>query len=145
MLKVKLLKQRKIFEISLTESRIYKKQQTSSTIREISDSNLETGRNVSKSGVSGIIQQSWQHCSMFIFNEYSCHMVRTGLEQFLKIEKLWDILRLVTSQPHKFLSERKEHLRPQSGQASGKVARCLRPSPYQIGRRPFLTLRWLRN
>ena len=44
MLKVKQLKQRKIFEVSLTESPIYKKQQTSATIREILISNLETGR-----------------------------------------------------------------------------------------------------
>ena len=43
MLKVKQLKQRKIFEISLTESQIYKKLQTSAIIREISDSTLETG------------------------------------------------------------------------------------------------------
>ena len=42
MLKVKQLKQRKIFEISLTESQIYKTLQTSAIIREISDSNLET-------------------------------------------------------------------------------------------------------
>ena len=34
MLKVKYLKQRKIFEISLTKSRIYKKLQTSGIIRE---------------------------------------------------------------------------------------------------------------
>ena len=31
-------------------------------IREISDSNLETGRNGSKSGVSQIMQESWQPC-----------------------------------------------------------------------------------
>ena len=31
-------------------------------IREISDSNLETGRNGSKSGVSRIIRESWQPC-----------------------------------------------------------------------------------
>ena len=42
MLKVKQLKQGKIFEISLTESQIYKTLQTSAIIREISDSNLET-------------------------------------------------------------------------------------------------------
>ena len=52
MLTVKQLKQRKIFEISLPESQIYKKWQTSVIIREISDSNLETRRNGSKSGVS---------------------------------------------------------------------------------------------
>ena len=31
-------------------------------IREISDSNLETGRNGSNSGVSRIIWESWQPC-----------------------------------------------------------------------------------
>ena len=31
-------------------------------IREISDSNLETGRNGSKSGVSQIMQESWKPC-----------------------------------------------------------------------------------
>ena len=50
------------FEIALTESPIYKKLQTSAITRDISDSNLETGRSVSKSGVSRIIQESWQHC-----------------------------------------------------------------------------------
>ena len=43
---------------SLSESRIYKKWQTSVIIREISDSNLETGREGSKSGVSRIIRAS---------------------------------------------------------------------------------------
>ena len=47
-----------IFEISLSESRNYKKWQTSMIIRKISDSNLETGRNGSKSRVSQIIQES---------------------------------------------------------------------------------------
>ena len=51
LLTIKLLKQRKIFEISLSDSRIYKKWQTSAITREISDSNLETGRNGSKSQV----------------------------------------------------------------------------------------------
>ena len=55
MLTVRQLKQRKIFEISLSESRIYKKWQTLAIIQEISDSNLEIGRNGSKSGVSQII------------------------------------------------------------------------------------------
>ena len=49
------LKQRKIFEISLSESPIYKKWQTSAIIQEISDSNLEIRRNGLKSGVSRII------------------------------------------------------------------------------------------
>ena len=31
-------------------------------IRDISDSNLETGRNSSKSGVSQIMQESWKPC-----------------------------------------------------------------------------------
>ena len=42
------------------ESRFYKKWQTMAIIREISDSNLETGRNSSKSGVSQIKQESWK-------------------------------------------------------------------------------------
>ena len=47
-----------IFEISLSESRIYKKWQTLVIIREITDSNLETRRNGSKSTVSQIIWES---------------------------------------------------------------------------------------
>jgi len=43
-----------VFEISLSESRFEKKWQTSLIIREISDSNLETGRNGSKSRVPGL-------------------------------------------------------------------------------------------
>ena len=62
MLTEKYLKQREIFEISLSESRIYKKWQTSAIIREISDSNLEKGRNGLNSGVSRIIWESWQPC-----------------------------------------------------------------------------------
>ena len=58
-------KKRKVFEWnSLPESRFYKKWQTSAIIWEISDSNLETGRNGSKSGVSRIIPESWQPCNM---------------------------------------------------------------------------------
>ena len=57
MLTIKWLKQRN-FEISLSESRFYKKLQTSAIIREISASNLETGRKGSKSGVSWIIRES---------------------------------------------------------------------------------------
>ena len=48
------LKQCKIFEISLTESQILKKLQTLAIIWEISDSNVETRRNGSKLGVSGL-------------------------------------------------------------------------------------------
>ena len=48
------LKQCKIFEISLTKSQILKKLQTLANIWEISDSNLETRRNGSKLGVSGL-------------------------------------------------------------------------------------------
>ena len=58
MLTVRQLKQSKIFKISLSESRIYKKWQTLAIIREISDSKLETRRNGSKSGVSRIIWES---------------------------------------------------------------------------------------
>ena len=57
MLTIKWLKQRN-FEISLSESRFYKKLQTSAIIREISASNLETGRKGLKSGVSRIIRES---------------------------------------------------------------------------------------
>ena len=35
---------------------------TLAIIREISDSNLETGRYSPKSGVSRISRESWQHC-----------------------------------------------------------------------------------
>jgi len=42
--KIKKLKQCKIFEISLSESQVYKKWQILAIIREISDSNLETWR-----------------------------------------------------------------------------------------------------
>ena len=62
MLTVKQLKQRKIFDISLSESRIYRKWQISTIIREISDSNLETGRNGSKFRVSRFIRESWHAC-----------------------------------------------------------------------------------
>ena len=47
-----------IWKISLSESRFYKKLQTMAIIREISDSNLEAGRNSSKPGVSRIIRES---------------------------------------------------------------------------------------
>ena len=57
MLTIKKLKQRN-FEISSSENRFYKKLQMLAIIREISDSNLETGRNGSKSGVSRIIWES---------------------------------------------------------------------------------------
>ena len=57
MLTIKWLKQRN-FEISLSESRFYKKLQTSAIIREISASNLENGRKGLKSGVSRIIRGS---------------------------------------------------------------------------------------
>ena len=50
-----------MFEISSTESRIYKKLQFSAIILEIWDCDLETGKNGSKSGFSRIIQESWQH------------------------------------------------------------------------------------
>ena len=68
MLTVNKLKQPKIFKISLSESRIYKKWQTSAIIREISDSNLDTGRNGLKSGVSRIIRESWRPCNKFKIN-----------------------------------------------------------------------------
>ena len=49
--------------------KVYKSLQEIATlaiIREISDSNLETGRYGPKSGVSRIIRQSWQHCGFRI-------------------------------------------------------------------------------
>ena len=58
MLTLKLIKQRKIFEILLLESLVYKKWQTSAIIRAISDSNLETGKSGPNSGVSRIIRES---------------------------------------------------------------------------------------
>ena len=58
MLTVKYLKQRKEFEVILLESRFYKKWQISAIIREISDSDLENGRNSTKSAVSRIIRES---------------------------------------------------------------------------------------
>ena len=61
------VKRRTIFEISLSESRIYKKWQTSAIIREISDSNLETRRNGSKSGLSQIIRESRQPCKLSLY------------------------------------------------------------------------------
>ena len=44
----------------MPESLVYKKWQTLAIMREISDSNLETGKYGPKSGVSRIIQESWQ-------------------------------------------------------------------------------------
>ena len=61
------LQQPKIFEISLSESQIYWKWQTSAIIREISDSNLETLRNGSKSGLSQIIRESRQPCKLSLY------------------------------------------------------------------------------
>ena len=46
----------------MPESLVYKKWQTLAIMREISDSNLETGKYGPKSGVSRIIQESWQRC-----------------------------------------------------------------------------------
>ena len=47
--------------LSLSDSRVYKKWQPSAIIREIWDSNLETGRYGPKSGASRIIRESWLH------------------------------------------------------------------------------------
>ena len=47
--------------LSLSDSRVYNKWQPSAIIREISDSNLETGRYGPKSGASRIIRESWLH------------------------------------------------------------------------------------
>ena len=57
---LKQLKQRKIVEILWSESSLslLKKRQTSAIIGEISNSDLETGKNGPKSGVS---RESWQH------------------------------------------------------------------------------------
>ena len=52
-----------IWKISLSESRFYKKLQTMAIIREISDSNLEAGRNSSNLESPGLFgSQSWQPC-----------------------------------------------------------------------------------
>ena len=60
----KILKQSRIVEIFLfTWSRL--KWQTLAIIQEISSSNLETGRYGPKTGVSWIIQESWQHSIPF--------------------------------------------------------------------------------
>ena len=58
MLTVKLLQTRQKIRILGSESRVYKKWQTSAVIREILDSNLETGRYGPESGVSRIIRES---------------------------------------------------------------------------------------
>ena len=44
------------------ESWVYKKWQTAAMIREIFNSNTDTGRNGPESGVSQIVRKSWQHC-----------------------------------------------------------------------------------
>ena len=49
----------KIFNILQLVIRVYKNEQTSAIIQEISVSNLETGRYSPKSGVSHIIQESY--------------------------------------------------------------------------------------
>ena len=51
-----------IWNFIVRKIRIYKKWQTWAIIWEISDSNLKTGRNGSKSGVSQIIRESWLPC-----------------------------------------------------------------------------------
>ena len=48
-------------ELKQCKSRVYRKWQTLAIIREISYSNLETGRYGPKSGVSRIIRESWQY------------------------------------------------------------------------------------
>ena len=55
-----------IWNFIVRESWVYKKWQILAIIQEISDSNLETRRWGSKSGVSRIIWESWQH-SMLLF------------------------------------------------------------------------------
>ena len=61
MLTVKLLQTKQKIQILGSESRVHEKWQTAAIIREIFDSNLETGRYNPKSGVSRIILESWQH------------------------------------------------------------------------------------
>ena len=74
MLTVKQLKQRKIFEMLLSGSRIYKKWQTSAIIREISDSNLETGRNGSKNLESPRLFERVDIPGIVLANNFfSCH------------------------------------------------------------------------
>ena len=62
MLTVKLLQTTQKIEILGSESQVYKKWQTAAMIREIFNSNVETGRNGPESGVSQIVRESWQHC-----------------------------------------------------------------------------------
>ena len=93
MLTLTYFKQRKKFEISLSESRVYKKWQTSAIIREVSGSHVETGRNGPKSGVSKLCTNLFGHnllteikglCmvrehptltySTIVFNSYVCRV-----------------------------------------------------------------------
>ena len=69
-------KQRKIFKILWSESRVYKNWQTWAIIREISYSNLNTGRYGQNMEFSRIIQESSQRCSsvtlglwLFVFGQ----------------------------------------------------------------------------
>ena len=58
MLTVKLLQTTQKIEILGSESQVYKKWQTAAMIREIFNSNMETGRNGPESGVSQIVRES---------------------------------------------------------------------------------------
>ena len=58
---IKQLKQRKIFEISLSEMSSLKEMANFGDYPGVSGSNLETRRYGSKSGVSWIIRDSWKH------------------------------------------------------------------------------------
>ena len=61
MLTLKQFKQHKKIEISLSESRVYKKWETSAIIREVSEIHVETGRNGPKSGVSNLCTNLFGH------------------------------------------------------------------------------------
>ena len=69
MLKVKYIKQRKMFEISLTESRIYKKLQTSAIIRRFQTLIWrpgETVQNRASPGLSGRVDSTGLLDSLFL-------------------------------------------------------------------------------
>ena len=62
MITVKLLQTTQKIKILGSECQVYKKLQTAAIIREIFNSNLETGSNGPESGVSQIARESWQQC-----------------------------------------------------------------------------------
>ena len=100
MLTVKLLQTTQKIEILGSESQVYKKWQTAAMIREIFNSNMETGRNGPESGVSQIVRESWQH--LHCRGKLGRVGKATGLEEvslrasspirlkYLKIANIWE-------------------------------------------------------